>query len=162
VPEALLDGDVVRRYLETVRRATPALARAVDLAAAGSWNRVEEIAGPDASTAGVRGLARLSRGEYDAAAALFAAALEHDERSAALAFFLGWAHSARGNLPQAISAWRRTTFVDATLVPAHLALADAYVQLGQRALAIQAVRAGLTALPASPELIDKLSRLEAR
>jgi len=54
------------------------------------------------------------------------------------------------------------TFVDSTLVSAHLALADAYVQLGQRALAIQAVRAGLTALPASPELIDKLSRLEAR
>jgi VWFA-related protein len=161
-PEALLDGDVVRRYLATVRRAAPTLARAVDLAAAGSWNRVEEVVGLNASTAGVRGLARLSRRDYEAAATLFVTALEHDERSAALAFFLGWAHSARGNLPQAISAWRRTTFVDATLVPAHLALADAYVQLGQRALAIQAVRAGLTALPASPELIDKLARLEAR
>ena len=161
-PEALLDGDVVRRYLATVRRAAPTLARAVDLAAAGSWNKVEGVVALNASTAGVRGLARLSRRDYDAAATLFATALEHDERSAALAFFLGWAHSARGNLPQAISAWRRTTFVDATLVSAHLALADAYVQLGQRALAIQAVRAGLTALPASPELIDKLARLEAR
>jgi tetratricopeptide (TPR) repeat protein len=123
---------------------------------------IEEVVGPNASTAGLRGLARLARRDYDAAAALFATALEHDDRSAALAFFLGWAHSARGNLPEAISAWRRTTFVDSTLVSAHLALADAYVQLGQRALAIQAVRAGLTALPASPELIDKLSRLEAR
>ena len=162
VPEALLDGDVVRKYLEAVRRAAPTLARAVDLAAAGSWTKVEGLVGPNASSAGVRGLARLSRRDYDAAAALFATAIEHDERSAALAFFLGWAHSARGNLPQAISAWRRATFVDATLVPAHLALADAYVQLGQRALAIQAVRAGLTAIPASLELIDKLARLEAR
>jgi VWFA-related protein len=162
VPEALLGGDVVRRYLETVRRAAPTLARAVDLAVAGSWNTVEEVAGPNVSTAGVRGLARLSRRDYDAAATLFATALQHDERSAALAFFLGWTYSARGNLPQAISAWRRTTFVDATLVSAYLALADAYVQLGQRALAIQAVRAGLTALPASPELIDKLARLEGR
>jgi tetratricopeptide (TPR) repeat protein len=162
VPEALLGGDVVRRYLDAVRRAAPTLARAIDLAAAGSWETVEGVVAPSASTAGVRGLARLSRRDYDAAAALFATALEHDERNAALAFFLGWAHSARGNLPQAISAWRRSTFVDATLVSAHLALADAYAQLGQRALAIQAVRAGLKALPASPELVDKLSRLEAR
>ena len=162
VPEALLSGDVVRRYLETVRRAAPTLARAVNLAAAGSWEKVEGVVAPSASTAGVRGLARLARRDYDAAAALFATALEQDEQNAVLAFFLGWAHSARGNLPQAISAWRRSTFVDATLVSAHLALADAYAQLGQRALAIQAVRAGLKALPASPELVDKLSRLEAR
>ena len=161
-PEALLEGEMVRRYLETVRRAAPAHAPAVNLAAAGSWNNVEDVAGANASTAGVRGLARLSLRDYDAAATLFAAALEYDERSALLAFFLGWAQSARGNLPQAISAWRRATFVDATLVPAHLALADAYVQLGHRELAIQAVRAGLAALPASHELIDRLSRLEAR
>ena len=60
------------------------------------------------------------------------------------------------------SAWRRAAFLDPTIVPAHLALADAYVRLAQPALAVQAVRAGLAALPQSPELLDKLSRLERR
>ena len=51
---------------------------------------------------------------------------------------------------------------DPTMVPIHLALADVYVRLSQPALAVQALRAGLAALPGSPELTDRLSRLEQR
>jgi hypothetical protein len=47
-------------------------------------------------------------------------------------------------------------------VSAHLALADLYVQLSQPALAVQALRAGLAAMPRSPELLDRLNRLERR
>ena len=50
-------------------------------------------------------------------------------------------------------------FLDAALVPAHLALADAYVRLSQPALAAQVLQAGLTALPDSTELRERLSRL---
>ena len=51
-------------------------------------------------------------------------------------------------------------FLDPQLVPAHLALADAFVRLSRPALAAQVLRAGLTALPGSPELLDRLLRLE--
>jgi len=78
------------------------------------------------------------------------------------AFLLGWAFHGAGDDRQAISAWRRAAFVDPTLVPAHLALAEIYVRLSQPALAMQALRAGLAALPQSPELLDRLHQLERR
>jgi hypothetical protein len=42
------------------------------------------------------------------------------------------------------------------------ALVDAYVRLGQSDLALQVIRSGLTALPDSPELLDRLARLERK
>jgi tetratricopeptide (TPR) repeat protein len=152
----------VRQYLDQVRRTAPAVSRAVELATAGAWDRAEAALRSEPSGAGVRGLARLARRDYDAAATSLAAALDVDARNATVAFLLGWAQSARGDVREAISAWRRAAFLDPTFIPAHLALADAYVDLGEGALAVQAVRAGLVALPRSPELIDKLSRLEPR
>jgi hypothetical protein len=46
------------------------------------------------------------------------------------------------------------------MVPAHLALAEAYLQMSERALAIQALRAGLLSLPDSPELLARLAAIE--
>ena len=83
-----------------------------------------------------------------------------DGRNAPAAFFLGWAFHGAGDDRQAISAWRRAAFIDPTIVPVHLALADIYQRLSQPALAIQALHAGLAALPQSPELLDRLSRIE--
>ena len=60
---------------------------------------------------------------------------------------------------QAASAWRRAVFLDAALVPAYLALAEAYDRLSQPALAVQALQTGLTTLSDSPELRDRLARL---
>jgi VWFA-related protein len=107
-----------------------------------------------------QGLARLANADYPGAIAAFTAALDADARNAPAAFFLGWACHGAGDDRQAISAWRRAAFIDPTIVPVHLALADIYQRLSQPALAIQALHAGLAALPQSPELLDRLSRIE--
>ena len=111
---------------------------------------------------GLRGLDHLAARNYPAAIDAFEAALAAAPGTGATAFFLGWSFHGAGDDRQAISAWRRAAYVDPTIVPAHLALADIYIELSQPALAIQALRAGLTALPESPELRDRLSRLERR
>jgi VWFA-related protein len=116
-----------------------------------------------AATKAQRGLERLAARDYPAAISAFEAALgagQPDAAAASAAFFLGWAFHAAGDDRQAISAWRRAAYLDPTTVPAHLALADMYERLSQPALAVQAIRAGLAALPKSPELLDRLSRLE--
>ena len=123
-----------------------------------------------AASNGLRGLDRLAAGDYPAAIAAFEAVLssppgDGDSRllnNVAAAFLLGWAFHGAGDDRQAISAWRRAAYLDPRIVPVHLALADMYIQLSQPALAIQALRAGLTALPDSPEIRDRLSDLERR
>ncbi|MBZ5558867.1 MAG: VWA domain-containing protein [Acidobacteriia bacterium] len=111
---------------------------------------------------GRRGLERLGARDFPAAITAFQAALAADENNGAAAFLLGWAFHGAGDDRQAISAWRRAAFVDPTLVSAHLALADTYLRLAQPALAVQALRAGLVALPQSVELLDRLGRIERR
>lgn len=115
---------------------------------------------PGARTA----LDSLGAREYPAAIAGLTAVLDAEDGhgrwpAAATAFFLGWAYHLAGQDRDAISTWRRAAYLDPTIVPVHLALADLYVQLSQPALAVQVLQAGLTALPQSPELLDRLSRL---
>jgi VWFA-related protein len=118
--------------------------------------------GSSAAVHALRGLERFGAGDFAAAIAAFQAALAADTGNGATSFFLGWAYHAAGDDREAISSWRRAAFVDPTLVPAHLALAELYVQLSQPALARQALNAGLAAIPDSPELRDRLARLDAR
>ena len=133
--------------------------------AAGSLAR-EFAASLDRSAPGaaesIAGLARLDHSDYPGAVAAFTRSLELEPSRAPVAFLLGWAYHGAGDDRQAISAWRRAAFIDPKLLPAHLALADIYVQLSQRPLAIQALRAGLAVLPQSIELHDRLTRLEQR
>ena len=118
-------------------------------------------ADPSPSPAATRqGLTRLAAADYPGAIALFAKALDADAKNAPAAFFLGWAYHGAGDDRQAISAWRRAAYLDPTLIPAHLALADMYVKLAQPALALQALRAGLAAAPASVELQNRLAQIE--
>ena len=115
------------------------------------------------ATAAQVGLDRLAAADYPAAIAAFQASLGDPAQKsleAPTAFLLGWAHRGARDDPQAIIAWRRAATADPTMIPVHLALAEAYVRLSQPALAIQALRAGLAAVPGSPELRDKLARLE--
>jgi tetratricopeptide (TPR) repeat protein len=117
------------------------------------------------ATAAQVGLDRLAAADYKPAIAAFAAALAdpaQKDLEASTAFLLGWAHHGAGDDRQAIIAWRRAASADPTMVRVHVALADAYVRLAQPALAIQALRAGLAAVPGSPELRDELARLEQR
>jgi len=111
------------------------------------------------------GLDRLAARDYAAAIAAFQAALGDATQKgleASTAFLLGWAHHGAGDDRQAIAAWNRAASADPTMVAVHVALADAYIRLSQPALATQALRAGLEALPGSPELLDKLSRIEQK
>jgi VWFA-related protein len=123
--------------------------------------RLTNASSPVANTASL-GLDRLSARDYPAAIAALQLVVDGDPTNADAAFLLGWAFHGAGDDRQAISAWRRAAFVEPTMIPAHLALAEMYVRLSQPALAIQALRAGLAAVPQSPELLDMLSRLERR
>src|SRR5262249_26896611 len=109
-----------------------------------------------------RGVEQLAAGNFAAAVSAFEAVLAKEPAGGPSAFLLGWALHGAGQDRQAISAWRRAAFLGPTLVPAHLALADIYVHLAQPALAVQALRAGLDAMPQSPELRDRLSKIDAR
>ena len=169
----ILRGELAARYLNALapaagnRRQAAALARAQQ----DDWQGAERlVAAPERAPAAetgivelaLGGLARFARQDHAGAAEALEAAFGADDdatRRALTAFFLGWIHAYRNDDRQAASAWRRAVFLDPALVPAHLALADAYVRLSQPALAAQVLRAGLTALPDSPELAERLSRL---
>ncbi|MCY4028396.1 MAG: VWA domain-containing protein [Acidobacteria bacterium] len=169
----ILRGQLAGRYLASLGavagggRAAAALARAQQDDWPGASAMIS-ASGPDSGAESaigelaLRGLARFAAGDYAGAAEALDAAFAADAdapRRALTAFFLGWVHAYRDDDRRSASAWRSAVFLDPTLVPAHLALADAYVRLSQPALAAQVLQAGLAALPESPELRDRLSRL---
>lgn len=142
-PSAVLGGEVAQRLISTAR------ARAADPAAT--------------LAAGVlRAADAFAARQYAEAAAGFQAALDSDPTSGATAFLLGWAYRAAGDVKSAITAWRAATVATPTLVPAYLALADAYVGQSEPALAAQALRAGLAVVPSSVELQSRLAEVERR
>ncbi len=108
----------------------------------------------------LRGLALFVREDFAAAAKGLTDAFEAEPQSSLTAFFLGWAHEGAGNSRAAVGAWRTAAHLDPTLISAHIALADAYLRLNEPALARQALRAGLAALPNSVEIKERLARLE--
>lgn len=110
----------------------------------------------------LRGLAQFVREDYAGAAASLDLSLAADPDNAMTAFFLGWAREGARDSRGALTAWRRSAFLDPSNVSAHLALADGYMRLAQPALAAQALKAGLTALPSSPELQERLRQIERR
>jgi tetratricopeptide (TPR) repeat protein len=109
-----------------------------------------------------RGFDLFAQADYGAAAAELSEALKLDQTSAATAFVLGWAYEEAGDRRQAIGAWRAAATIDPKMVPAHLALADGYLRMSERALAEQAIRAGLTAMPGSSELQAKLAQIQGK
>jgi hypothetical protein len=138
-PRAIADSTIARDFIARLERASsPALA--------------------DARL----GVDRLRSADFAGSINALESVLQTETRSGSAAFLLGWAYHGAGEDRQAIGAWRRAAFVDPTLVSAHLALADIYERLSQPALAAQALRAGLTALPQSPELLDRLARLSRK
>ena len=138
-PADVLNGDFVRRSVAAAHEgSTPVAVRAAS------------------------GFDLFAAGKYAEAAADLAQALKMDQSNAAVAFVLGWAWEGAGDHRQAIGAWRAAAAINPKMVPAHLALADAYLKLAQPALAVQALKAGLTALPDSVELRAKLAQLEKK
>lgn len=168
-PAEVLGGTAARQLVAALRSAATggSLNPPLNLAAEGAWDKVEAALGPraagePAAVQTLRGLALLSRSRFDEAGASLRSVLEQDPDASLVAYFLGWAETGLGHGPAAIDAWRRAAEIDPALVPAYLALADAYVRQSQPALAAGALRAGLTAVPRSPELLKKLAEIERR
>jgi len=107
------------------------------------------------------GVTQLKAGRYAEAAATFSAAFDASAaKSAPIAFLLGWAERGTGNLVGAVSAFRNAATLDASMIPAHLALADTYMTLKQPALAVQALEAGLASQPNAAELKRMLETIK--
>ena len=165
-PGEIVRGELARQYVGALRaRAGVADTGLFDAALQDRWDLVgrglsERRGAAAAEIDALRGLGQLARRDLAGAIGSFSASLRANDRDARAAFFLGWAHHLAGAHRDAITSWRNAAYLDPALVPAHLALADAYVQLAQPALALQALRSGLGALPKSPELLNRLSQLE--
>ena len=167
-PQEIIRGVIARKYLAALQQASigTAWANAAAQANAQRWELVEVAIGasPDSHLVplALRGFALFAREDFTGAAAALDRAFTADPANALTAFFLGWAQEFAGQPQAALNGWRGAAHLDPTLVPAHLALAEGYIRLGEPALAAQALRAGLVALPNSPELLSRLSRLEGR
>jgi tetratricopeptide (TPR) repeat protein len=166
-PIEVIKGDLAQSYIAGLMRRADGTGAymAARRATEGKWEEVElelqrlgELNGPVPHA--LRGFALFAREDYAGAAAALDLALAADAQNALTAFFLGWAREGAGDSGGALSAWRSAAYLNPSLVSAHLALADGYLRLAQPALAAQALRAGLHALPASPELQARLRQIE--
>jgi VWFA-related protein len=161
-PREVLRGAAVTRLVEKAAgSANTIVQRAATQARSGRWTEVLQTVATapasDAQAARLRGLARIDREEYTAAAAELGREFSERATDADLAFVLGWARTGAGDQAGAISAFRSAVFLDPTLVPGYLAAAEAYLRLGERALAAQMLEAGLAKVPNSPELSTMLA-----
>ncbi|MEZ5316609.1 MAG: VWA domain-containing protein [Vicinamibacterales bacterium] len=167
-PRDALDGLVTKRLVAALSRvADAAVRRAAGEAAAGRWQAAADLLGArpetDRSAARLRALGAMDARDYAAAAASLTSVYDAETPpDADVAFLLGWCRVGTGDEVGAVSAFRGAAMLDPTLLPAHLALADAYVRLGRPALAIQALEAGLAALPDSGEIKARLDALKGR
>jgi VWFA-related protein len=168
-PVEVLAGEVAQEALARAAAAADgggALSPAVELARAGRWDRVAELMAASPADAAaplaalLQGMVRFARREFAEAGRAWQACLDADPSASRVAFLLGWAHAASGDDRAAVGAWRNAVRLDPGLVAAHLAIADAFTRQQNVPLALQALRAGLAARPDSPELLDRLSRLE--
>jgi VWFA-related protein len=166
-PVEVTRGDLAQAYIASLmRRADGTRAyMAARRATEGKWEEVElqlqHIPDDRSMTAeALRGFALFAREQYEPAAAALDRAFAAEPENALTAFFLGWAREGAGDVTGALSAWRSAAHLDASLVSAHLALADGYLRLSEPGLAVQALRAGLAAVPASSELQARLNEIE--
>ncbi|MBP1636383.1 MAG: VWFA-related Acidobacterial domain protein [Acidobacteria bacterium] len=168
-PELVLRGDLVRALIASFAGpgAGKEQAAAAGQAAAGAWETVLRTLGPGAAgdppgAQTLRGLALFGTGRYDDAARALQAVLDSSPREPRVAFVLGWVHALASRETEAVTAWRNAVRQDPAMVPAYLALADAYVRLSHAELAAQVLEEGLRVVPASPELAGKLAEVKGR
>ncbi|MEW5982654.1 MAG: VWA domain-containing protein [Acidobacteriota bacterium] len=165
---AVLEGEIARTLVAAIdtRTADSPLSAAASLARRGAWGDVAGspgLAGSRSRDASILlGLAALAAGQHASAATALGQAFASDSTDAAVAFLLGWSRLAVGNDTGAIGAWRAAVAADPSMVPAYLALIDTYLRLDHPELALQVARAGISLLPNSLELRDRLLNLERR
>jgi len=164
-PIAVLEGEQARLIVtEAAAQSNDRLRAAAAAADRKQWAAVraalEGAPSDDPMTARLRGLALLGQEEYGAAAATLGQAFAITPNHAALAFVLGWARVGAGDRTGAITAFRNAAEHEPKMVAAYLALAETYVSLGNAPLAVQALEAGLQAVPQSMDLQRTLARLK--
>jgi VWFA-related protein len=164
-PSDVLQGEIGRRLVRELASSTRNEIRsAAEGIGRGQWtSAISALASApetDVAAARVRGLAQLGARDYRSAAATLGRVFDASPVDAALAFALGWARIGAGDATGAIGAFRSAAYLEPTMIPAHLALAGAYVKLDQPALAVQALESGLRHLPDSRELQMMLSTLK--
>lgn len=107
------------------------------------------------------GVTLLKAAKYaEAVAALTSAFDASGSKSAPSAFLLGWAQRGTGNFVAAVSMFRNAAILDPTMIPAHLALADTYLEMKEPALAAQALEAGIAKQPNAAELKRMLEMIK--
>ncbi len=161
--EIRADGELVselRRQVTVVAGAAPSrpvMAPPPSAAASDAATSAiaQAIVGP-----GTAGVTLLKSAKYAESATSLAAVFDANPTNASVAFVLGWAHRGAGNMTSAISAFRNAALLDASMIPAHLALADTYLQMKQPALAVQALEAGLASQPNAVELKRMLETIK--
>jgi VWFA-related protein len=164
-PRDVLDGEPAQRL---IRQLTSSPAELHRRAAANverrQWaqalSELEHAPADDALALVLRGLAQVGREEYSAAAASLGTAFDKRTTDAPLAFVLGWARVGAADRTGAVSAFRNAARQEPRMIPAYLALATTYVDLGHPELAIQSIEAGLRELPESRELRAALAALK--
>jgi VWFA-related protein len=163
-PRDVLRGAVVKQMVERAARSSVAQVRqAAEEAADGRWTRsltALNAVPADADAERLRGLARLDAEDYDGAVVEFEHVFDAQPTDADVAFVLGWARVGAGHHVAAASAFRSAAYLDPTLVPAHLALAETYLRLNQPELATQALQAGLAKVPQALELKQMLESIK--
>jgi hypothetical protein len=165
-PREIVEGQLGQAFIADLleRSRTTPLAAPVEDAARGQWERAEAAVQNGATTdfvaQSVRGLARFVREDFPGAVTAWAHAQSAQPDHALTAFFLGWAHDRAGDTRAALTSWRGAAHLDPLMVSAHLALAEGYLKLQQPALARQALRAGLDAIPDSAEIRQRLLQIE--
>lgn len=167
-PLHVLGGELVNGFIGAIdaRANGGPLERAAHAAVMGRWAAIDAaLAVPGAETVDgllLRGIAAFARADYPAAGAAFGEARDAGAADPGLIFVLGWSHAAAGDDRGAITAWRGGLLLNPKLIPPYLALADAYMRLGQPRLARQVLESGLTAVPDSPELLERIAQLGRR
>ena len=164
-PRDILKGSVVKEIVDQAAKSGVAVVRqAATEASGGRWPRALAVLAPapagDPDAGQLRALARIDSEDYASAVVELTQVSNAPPTDARLAFVLGWAQVGANNQVAAASAFRSAVSLDPTLVPAHLALAETYLRMNQPALAVQALEAGLAALPQSPELRRKLETIK--
>jgi tetratricopeptide (TPR) repeat protein len=156
-PRDVLEGEPAQRLIRQLASSPAELhRRAAANVERRQWAQVlsvlQHAPAEDTVALVLRGLAQIGREEYSAAAATLGTAFDKRSGDAALAFVLGWARVGAADLTGAVSAFRNAARQEPRMVPAYLALATTYVDLGHPELAVQSIEAGLRELPESREL----------
>ena len=165
-PTVILSGDLARRFVSSLGSPAtdrlPGARRAADQATLGVWPKVSRLLAQPLGRPAVRayhalrGLALFAAERYDESAAALEAALAVEPESAPAAFILGWVRSSAGK--HARGGYRVAECDPAsirTMIPAYLALAEAYAQAGKSGVGPLVLKDGVRRYPASPELRNR-------